>query len=445
MDLEQNLQTLVSQAQREQRAPSVTAALVADGKVVASASAGSRDGRRGSPPADADTQYRIGSISKTFTAALVMRLRDEGVLAVEDPLERHVPGTPIGSVTLGQLLSHTSGLRAETEPPWWERSAGYPFDELVPQLRLVHPPGSRHHYSNVGFGVLAEVVARHRGVSWDESVRTELLEPLGMTRTSARPEAPHAEGRARHPHADLLMPEPEHHHGSMAAAGQLWSTVADLATWSEFLRSGHPDVLSADTLAEMRRPIGLHDLPGQPWGSAHGLGLEVANVAGRRRIGHGGSMPGFLAALRVDVESGRGVLVMTNTTAGLSATLLPSLWELVEEHLPVPVEPWYADPAQTELLELAGPWYWGPAPYHLSTLADGWIDLSPVGLGRGSRFRPTGSDRWVGTSGYYDGETLAVVRRDGVPHHLDLASFRFTRTPYDPDADLPGGVTGEWG
>ncbi len=443
--LANDLQTLVARSQHEQRIPSLTAALLDGGRVVASASAGSVDGRRDGVPAEAGTQYRIGSISKTFTAALVLRLRDEGALTLDDPLERHVPGTAIGHVTLAQLLSHTSGLRAETDAPWWERTAGYPFEQLVPQLRLVLPPGQQHHYSNVGFGVLAEAVARHRGLSWDESVRRELLEPLGLTRTTARPAAPHAHGLARHPHADLLLPEPEHHHGSMAAAGQLWSTVADLAVWGEFLRSGHPDVLAAGTLAEMRRPRGLHDLPGVAWGSAHGLGLEVFNVDGRRRTGHGGSMPGFLAGLQVDVESGFGVVTLTNTTSGMSPTLLPALWRLVEEHLPPVAEPWYADESQVDRLDLTGTWYWGPAPYQLSLLADGWLDLSPVGRGRASRFRPDGQGRWTGTSGYFDGETLAVVRRDGVPHHLDLASFRFTRTPYDPEADLPGGVTGSWG
>ena len=67
--------------------------------------------------------------------------------------------------------------------------------------------------------------------------------------------------------------------------------------------------------------------------------------------------------------------------------------------------------------------------------------LGEPGQARGSRFAPTGDDEWVGLDGYYTGEPLRVVRRpDGTPSHLDLASFRFTRTPYDPDADVPGGV-----
>ncbi|WP_232821708.1 serine hydrolase domain-containing protein [Desertihabitans aurantiacus] len=445
MTLTPELDRLVARSQREYRIPSLTLAVTRAGEVVATASAGTVDGRRGSEPTGADTQYRIGSISKTFTAALVLRLRDEGVLAVEDRLEQHLPGTAIGEVTLAQLLSHTSGLRAETDAPWWERTEGYPFEQLAPQLRRVLPAGERLHYSNVGFAVLAEVVARHRGTSWEESVRTELLEPLGLTRTTVRPTAPHATGLARHPHADLLLTEPEHHHHSMAAAGQLWSTVGDLAVWGEFLRFGHPDVLAAETLAAMRLPRGFSDLPGQTWGSAFGLGIQVTNLDGRRRIGHGGSMPGFLANLQVDVESGLGVVVLTNTTSGMPPTLGTDVWSLVDQHLPPAAEPWYADDTQADLLDLTGTWYWGPAPYVLALRADGWLTLDPVGAGRASGFRPDGTDAWVGTSGYYAGERLQVVRRDGVPHHLDLASFRFTRTPYDPEADLPGGDTGPWG
>ncbi|SDD44182.1 serine hydrolase domain-containing protein [Auraticoccus monumenti] len=435
------LLTVVARAQRELRIPSLTAAVLARGTVAAVAAVGSVDGRRGGEPVGPDTQYRIGSISKTFTAALVMRLRDDGLLSVDDPLERHVPGTPIGAVTLGQLLSHTSGLRAETDAPWWERTAGLPFAELVPQLQQVVPAGSRLHYSNLGFAVLAEVVARHRGVGWDESVRTELLEPLGLTRTTPRPSGTHAQGVARHPHADLLLAEPEHHHGAMAAAGQLWSTVGDLAVWGEFLRSGHPGVLAPETLAEMRRPRGVHDLPGAAWLGAHGLGLELGNVDGRRRVGHGGSMPGFLAVLRVDVESGRGLAVMANTTSGLSPALVAQLWEVVEQQPAERVEPWYAE-GDAGLLDVTGTWYWGPAPYRLDALPDGGLDLAPAGLGRAARFVPAGPDRWIGTSGYFDGEELVVVRDAGRPAHLDLASFRFTRTPYDPSADVPGGVDG---
>jgi len=93
------------------------------------------------------------------------------------------------------------------------------------------------------------------------------------------------------------------------------------------------------------------------------------------------------------------------------------------------------------LLRLTGLWHWGPTPYHLRLIPGGMLDLAPVATGRASRFRPAGPDEWLGLDGYYAGETLRVGRAtDGTPTHLDLATFIFTRTPYDPAAPIPGGV-----
>lgn len=434
--------------QATSRLPSLAAGLVRDGSLVWTDARGTTDARADGTPPGTDTQYRIGSITKTFVAVAVMRLRDEGLLDLNDPLDRHLPGTSAGGATIAQLLSHASGLQAETDGPWWERTPGGDWNDLMagrPALR--HRPGRRFHYSNVGFGVLGELAARFRGASWFDVVRAELLEPLGMRRTTTRPEAPFAAGFAVHPFADVVLPEPEHDAGAMAPAGQLWSTVDDLARWAALL-AGHADhVISSDTLAEMREPLVVDDTPGAPWTGAHGLGVQLWNVGGRRFVGHGGSMPGFLALLRVDVETGDGLVAFTNSTAGLSPTFAPRLMADLAEHEPATPSPWHATTVGGELFELVGPWYWGPSAFELVATADGWLRLGPKGTGgRASRFRPTGDGAWVGLDGYYAGEPLRVVRReDGSVSHLDLASFRFTRTPYDPRADVPGGVDeGGW-
>uniref|UniRef100_UPI003CC596A8 DUF7586 domain-containing protein n=1 Tax=Amycolatopsis circi TaxID=871959 RepID=UPI003CC596A8 len=95
-----------------------------------------------------------------------------------------------------------------------------------------------------------------------------------------------------------------------------------------------------------------------------------------------------------------------------------------------------------ELLALTGLWHWGPSPYFLRVQGDGLISLNPaVGGGRASRFRPEGPDTWIGLDGYYAGETLTVGRdADGTANHLNLATFIFSRTPYDPAAPIPGGL-----
>jgi CubicO group peptidase (beta-lactamase class C family) len=176
--------------------------------------------RRGRRP-DADVQYRAGSITKTFIAVAVLRLRDEGRLDLSDPIRRHVgDAAHAGELTIGQLLSHTSGLRAETAGPWWERTAGSPLDALAREslgadARRLRA-GWQYHYSNVGYALLGELVARLRGGPWYDVIAAELLAPLRMSRTTVRPQPPHATGFAVHPHADLLLPEPEHDAEAMA-------------------------------------------------------------------------------------------------------------------------------------------------------------------------------------------------------------------------------------
>lgn len=207
----------IAVAQSEGRAPSVVAAVLRGGEVVWE---GSRTSVEGHGP-DGDVQYRIGSITKTFTAVLVMRLRDEGLLSLTDPLEKHLPGTGAGQVTIGQLLSHTGGLAAETPGEWWERTPGGQRPDLADVLGekpFKHTPGTRHHYSNPGYTLLGSLIEAVRGKPWEDVLLAEVLEPLGLERTSGQPQAPHAGGWAVHPWADLMMPEPLEDLGLMAAA-----------------------------------------------------------------------------------------------------------------------------------------------------------------------------------------------------------------------------------
>ena len=426
--------------QSERRLPSLVAGVVRDGDLVWSDAFGTLDGRHGGPAPGDGTQYRLGSISKTFVAVEVMRLRDEGRLDVGDVIGTHLPELDLGPVTIAQLLTHTSGLQAETDGPWWERVPGEPWDpKAASAAHLRFTPGTRFHYSNVGYSVLGELVARLRDEPWHAAVKAGILDPLGMTRTTTRPEPPAAPGIAVHPFADLLQPEPEHDAEAMAPAGQLWSTVGDLARWAAFLAGRTAGVLKPETLDEMLHPVAINDVPDVAWGGAHALGWQVWNVDGRRFAGHGGSMPGFLAVLRVDLTSGDGVVLFTNATTGLgtAATDLLNLLAETEPHAP---EPWSADSTQADDVALTGEWFWGTQSFTLVLQPDGGLRLGTPGEGRGARFVRSG-DGWVGLEGYYAGEPLTVRRDDdGRPVQLDLASFVFTRTPYDPAADVPGGL-----
>lgn len=422
------LRARIARAQRESRAPGLVAGVVRGGELAFSAARGEV------AEPHTDVQHRIGSITKTITAIAVLRLRDEGRLRLDDRLDQHLAGTPAGGRTLGQLLSHTAGVSAESPGPWWERSTGGSLADLTLTPEQVPlGAGRRFHYSNLGYGLLGEMIARLRGRCWDDVVREEVLLPLEMRRTSARPEGPAARGWAVHPWAEVLLPEPEAHHGAMAPAGQLWSTLADLSHLAAFLLGDTGGVLDPGTLEEMCVPAGVDsDAPDWP---AYGLGVQVFHHTGRTLVGHGGSMPGFLAGVLVDRDAGDGALSLRNATSGADGGLLTDLLGLLIEHEPPLGGCWRPAPARVDLA-LLGPWYWGPAPYVLRLRADGLLHLEGLGRpGRASRFAGRQEGTWVGLDGYFAGEVMTVT-----PELLQVATFVFTRTPYDPGQPLPGGV-----
>lgn len=434
------LQAAVARAQCDGRLPSLVAGVVRSGALVWSCGRGTVDGAE----PGTDVQYRIGSITKTLTAVLVMRLRDEGRLSLSDPVDRHLPGTPFGGRTIGQLLSHLGGVRAESPGEWWERTPGQPWETMAAGLTegdAVHEPARRFHYSNLGYGLLGEIVSRLRARDWADVVRDEVLLPLDMRRTTTRPVPPAARGWAVHPWADVVLPEPEHDAASMAPAGQLWSTLTDLGRWAAFLLGDRGDVLSEATMEEMTEPAGVD--PVDPEWAAYGLGLQVLRRAGRTVVGHGGSMPGFLAAVFVDADEDVGVVVLANATSGLDPRLLSRMLDIVRKSEPAVVPAWSplerVDPGW---LALAGTWYWGTYGYGLRLRSDELLELVPLAAhGRASRFRAQPGGSWLGLDGYHSGETLRPrtdVAGDVVA--LDIGTFILTREPYDPRGPIPGGV-----
>lgn len=385
-----------------------------------------------------DTAYRIGSITKTLTAVLVLQLRDEGRLDLADPVGRFVPDTGYAEATLRDLLAHTAGLQSEPAGPWWERSPGVDLDALLAAndgSGRVAGAGDYFHYSNLGFALLGAVVARLRGASWWEVVRARLLEPLGMRATSYGPPEDHAPGRSVDHFAHTLSPEPLTDTGAMAPAGQLWSTTADLLRWADFLATGHPDVLAPATLTEMATPTAL--------GGDYGLGLRVLAVAGRTLVGHTGSMPGFQAALFVDRERRDAVAVLANATTGLDTDTAPGVL-LGLTPAPAGGAPWRPSPAPVPapVAEVLGVWFWGNTAFGFEWTGGELVvrDLRSGEVEDRFALRPDDAG-FTGTEGYHRGETLRAVRRTGGEvGHLECATFVWTRTPYDPRAPIPGGL-----
>jgi CubicO group peptidase (beta-lactamase class C family) len=377
-------------------------------------------------------QYRIGSITKTFTAVLVMQARDAGLLALDDPVGRFLGDVGYAEATVRQLLGHTSGMQSEPAGPWWERSRGGDFPALVAAndgTGRVAPAGEYHHYSNLGYGLLGEVLARVTGRPWRALVHDVLVTPLGLSQTSYLPR-PHAQpGWSVDHFTGVRSLEPLPSTGAMAPAGQLWSTVGDLVVWGQFLAGSRPDLLDPSTLHEMSAPVT----------DGYGLGLRLSTNAGGVLVGHSGSMPGFLADVAVDPGSGIGAAVLTNATTGVDPHRLSR--DLIDgdfvDDLPERWVPTNRLPPEVETLP--GLWFWGNTAYEARWHNDGLDLRALVPPDRTERFVLVG-DRLVGTRGYHRGEELTVHRRqDGSVGHLECATFVYTRTPYDPEAPIPGG------
>ncbi len=429
----------LAHAQSTGRLPSVVAGVVRDGEPVWFGSYGAPAVPDHDP---LDVQYRIGSITKTMTAVLVLQLVRDGRIGLDDPASTVLGDVGYADRTIRTLLAHSSGMQSEPVGSWWERSAGLSFDELAAAndgTRGVFDAGERFHYSNLGYALLGELAARLLGTTWWAAVQERVLAPLGMTRTSYLPEGAAAQGWSVHPYDGTLAAEPATDTGAMAPAGQVWATIQDLATYAVFLGRGHPDVLSVDELDRAYTP--LSSTPEDGTRSLHGLGFQVFAGGSGSLAGHTGSMPGFLATVLVDRKRRTGGVVLANATTGYSpAAIVMELLDELERCEPTVAEPWLPSAGVPEvLLGVPGVWHWGNTPF---VFAMEGSDLVARRDGVAAyRFRPTDDGRVVGRSGYHAGEELNVVRRpDGTVHYLDIATFIYTRTPYDPDAPIPGGV-----
>jgi CubicO group peptidase (beta-lactamase class C family) len=421
----------VAAAQAAGRVPTLVTGVVRDGTPVHLASAGE--------PVGPDTQFRIGSITKTMTATMVLQLRDEGRLSLDDLLSRHLPGTAVGGVTLRQLLGHGSGMQREPDGPWWERAPGVELDTLLAEVgpeKLARPPYRGHHYSNLAYGLLGAVLQRVTGERWAAMVDKRLRQPLALTRTTYHPEEPYARGYVVHPWHGTLREEPRHDSVAMAPAGQLWSTLADLARWAGFLADPDPAVLVPSTLAEMCAPVAIVDP--ERWTAGHGLGLALRRHGERVYVGHAGSMPGYLAVVVVHRPSGTGVVAFANAYTLHGTTIGQfggELLSMVLDREPPPPAPWRpAPPPAPAIAPLCGRWWWMGQAYDVSGGADELVVTPVTCRAEPWRFVPDGPDRWRGAAGMNDGEPLLVRRGPaGAVSALEIATFVFTRDPWQPD------------
>lgn len=331
-----DVRALIQATQDRLRIPGIAAGIVLDGELAWSEGFGVADldsGRK----ADSKTLFRVASITKTFTGAAIMRLRDEGKLSLDDPLARHIPEFrrakarrgSIEQVTLRRLLSHHSGLVSEAPFDYWHTLEFPTRAQVLDSLEYVEvalEPDRRWKYSNLGFGLLGEVVARVSGQPYEKYVSSTILKPLGLTSTmfelNSTARSQFATGYDPDPYSDRPVQAVHSSMAGLSAAGGLYTNVENLALWLRLQMSsslrGLPEpadfkaaknaVLSPDTLAEMQRPQILE----ADWKQGYGLPWRSSRSGDRVYVNHGGALPGHRSGLYFDPVRGFGFIFLSN-------------------------------------------------------------------------------------------------------------------------------------
>ena len=281
----------------EDDSPGMAVLVARDGKITYQGGFGWADLEK-KTPVTTGTKFRIGSITKQFTAAAILRLAEEGKLAVTDPLDKFFPGFPDG-ITLQHLLTHTSGIHSYTDKPDFLGKVGQPITpaDLITSFRNDPPdfaPGKGFHYDNSGYFLLGEIVAKVSGKPFGSYLQDTFFGPLGMKDTgiylNATPPADMAKGYSV---ADGKAVAALDWDMSWAGgAGALYSTVGDLFLWNEALFGGK--ILKDASFKAMTTPV---KLPNGVDGLNYGYGLVMAEVNRLPAISHSGGLNGWSSDL----------------------------------------------------------------------------------------------------------------------------------------------------
>ncbi|MSU53973.1 MAG: serine hydrolase [Opitutia bacterium] len=325
----------------EQNLPGLVYGIMLDGRLVHSAALGLADVAQ-KTPVTTDTRFRIASMTKSFTALAIYRLRDAGRLALTDPLTQHLPDfraialptTDSAPITLLQLLTMTAGL--PQDDPWGDRQLAITpaaFETFIRVgLSFSSPPGTAYEYSNLGYALLGAVIARVTGEPYQTYITRELLAPLGMNDTvwdyPAVPPGKLALGYRWEDNA--WQPEPLLRDGAYGAMGGLITTLADFARYTAFHLSAYPPRDDADsgpvrraTLREFHQPAivaavaDARPASGTPRANAtayaHGLRWN-SDTAGLVNLGHSGGLPGYGSNFRFYPALNLAIISFANRT-----------------------------------------------------------------------------------------------------------------------------------
>lgn len=267
-------------------------------------------------PTPPGATYEIGSVTKQFTAAAILLLKEQGTLSLDDDITKFLPDYPTQGhrIALRRLLNHTSGIKGYTEMPQFRefQRLKRPREDLVALFSAQpfdFPPGEEQIYNNSAFFLLGLVIEKVSGMPYETFVQQRLFDPVGMKSSYYCSES---KVRKNHAHgydteAGTLVLKGYLDHLWPYSAGSLCSNTADLVAWNRALHGGK--VLTPASYTEMTSPGVLND------GTRvrYGMGIGLADIGGRRAIAHGGGINGFLSESQYYPDDDLVIVVLQNT------------------------------------------------------------------------------------------------------------------------------------
>ena len=433
------LEHLVRSHQAKHRVPSISVAVSRDGGEPWELAVGTADAATETPVTPRH-RYRIGSITKTFTATAVMQLVDDGLAGLDDPLSAHLPEYADAAVTLRRMLAHISGLQREGPGAFWETLVMPTMDEILGSLgdvEQVLSPGERWHYSNLAYSLLGEVVSRRRQAPYRQVIEERLMDPAGLIETAFETAPPVARGYFVQPYTDEVTPQTDPPLHGFDAAGGLMGTAADMCRWGHALAGPGARLVSEASLDRMHLVHSMFDP--ERWTIGWGLGLELHRLGDRMLAGHSGGMPGYSTGLLWSRSDRLACAVLTSS--GATGDPMGLAHELIEAELaerPAMPEQWLpGDACPAELESVLGHWWTEGFEFvfswrkgHLETRsATAPADRPPA------VFEHLETDELRVVSGREHGERLSLQRdAAGVVTGMRWAGYPVTRDPDPPTA-----------
>jgi CubicO group peptidase (beta-lactamase class C family) len=321
--------------------PGAAWGIVIDGELAHAGVYGVRD-TSSKTPVDRDTVFRIASMTKSFTAMAILKLRDEGKLSLDDPAEKYVPElkglkyptSDSPRITVRHLLSHSEGFPEDN--PWGDRQLADSDEQMSAMIRAGIPfsnaPGIAYEYSNFGFAILGRIVSTVAGEPYENYVAANILRPLGMTATTLHPSKvpPSRLALGYRWEDNRWKEEPQLAHGSFGAMGGMLTSVTDLSKYVAAFLSAWPPRDGAETLPIRRSSLREMQQSWRPSAArvtrdaagatqlnvgSYAFGLNVTQTCDfRLMIAHGGGLPGFGSTMRWLPEHGVGIIAFGNLT-----------------------------------------------------------------------------------------------------------------------------------